>query len=383
MHTVFINYRRGDTAGEARALFTELAAILGKDSVFMDVDAIALGRDFREVVRERLESCDLMLALVGRNWVDAKNPAGQRRLEDPDDLVRLEIDAALKRNIPVTPVIVQGAQMPTVAELPKEIESFAYRNGFELSHNRWESDVQEMVKRLGLSKQRDSREIRDIETQRKTPREAGTEPGGQQPTRKPWRAIVGVSVVAIALLGGGVFYYRTVVEEKAKEAAAQLERERVERERAAAQAERERGAIQAEKERAAAQAERERAGATQRTTARALPAPVPRGPACGSTIPRPREDQFFILSWAGIEGASNYSVEVDCLGCSGRDWYSSRGSPWHVQTALGLRSPIYSSKIHVPLRKQGGLALRWRVWAVDHDGKEGQKSNWCQVACSG
>lgn len=365
MHTVFINYRRGDTAGEARALFTDLAAILGKDSVFMDVDAIALGRDFREVVRERLESCDLMLALVGRNWVDAKNPAGQRRLEDPDDLVRLEIDAALKRNIPVTPVIVQGAQMPTVAELPKEIESFAYRNGFELSHNRWESDVQEMVKRLGLSKQRDPREIRDIETERKTPREAGSEPGGQQPTRKPWRAIVGVSVVAIVLLGGGVFYYRTVVEEKAREAAAQLERERVERERAAVQA------------------ERERAGASQRTTATTLPAPVPRGPACGSTIPRPREDQFFILSWAGIEGASNYSVEVDCLGCSGRDWYSSRGSPWHVQTALGLRSPIYSSKIHVQLRQQGGLALRWRVWGVDHDGKEGQKSNWCQVAFSG
>ena len=359
MHTVFINYRRGDTAGEARALFTELAAILGKNSVFMDVDAIALGRDFREVVRERLESCDLMLALVGRNWVHAKNPAGQRRLEDPDDLVRLEIDAALKRNIPVTPILVQGAQMPTVAELPKEIESFAYRNGFELSHNRWESDVQEMIKRLGLSKQRDPREIRDIETERKTPRE-------QKPTRKPWPTIVAVSVVAIALLGGGVFYYRTVVEEKAKEAAAQLERERVERERAAA-----------------AQAERERAAAAQRTTARALPAPVPRGPACGSTIPRPREDQFFILSWAGIEGVSNYSVEVDCLGCSGRDWYSSRGSPWHVQTALGLRSPIYSSKIHVPLRQQGGLALRWRVWAVDHDGKEGQKSNWCQVAFSG
>ena len=184
MRTVFINYRRGDTAGEARALFTELAAILGKNSVFMDVDTIALGRDFRQVVRERLESCDLMLALVGRNWVDTKNPSGQRRLEDPDDLVRLEIEAALKRNIPVTPVLVQGAQMPTVAQLPEEIEYFAYRNGFELSHNRWKSDVQEMIKRLGLSKQRDH--------------------------GKPWATIVGVSVVAMVLVGGGVFYYRSL-----------------------------------------------------------------------------------------------------------------------------------------------------------------------------
>jgi hypothetical protein len=205
MHTVFINYRRDDTAGEARGLFSELEAILGKGSVFMDVDTIALGRDFRQVLRERLESCDLMLALVGRNWVDAKNSSGQRRLEDPGDYVRLEIEAALKRNIPVTPVLVQGAQMPTVAQLPNEIEAFAYRNGFELSHNRWNSDVQEMIKRLGLSKQRDHKE-----TGRK----------------KSWPTIVGVSAVAIALVGSGVFYYRTVVEEKAKKAAAQAERER-------------------------------------------------------------------------------------------------------------------------------------------------------------
>jgi hypothetical protein len=345
MPTIFINYRRDDTAGEARALFNELEAILGKDSVFMDVDTIALGRDFRQVVGECLESCDLMLALVGKNWIDAKNPSGQRRLEDPGDYVRLEIDAALKRNIPVTPVLVHGAQMPTGAQLPEEIRDLAYRNGFELSHNRWNSDVQEMIKRLGLSRRGDHKE-----TIRK----------------KAWPTIVGVSVIAVAVVGGGVFYYRTVVEDDAGKA---TEAERV---------------AQAEKEQAAAaQAARERAAAAQRTTARALPAPVPKDPPCGSTIPMPREDHFFILSWAGVEGASNYSVEVDCMGCSGREWYSFRGSPWHVQTALGLRSPIYSSKVHVQLRQQGGLALRWRVWAVDHDGKEGQKSNWCQVAFSG
>jgi hypothetical protein len=209
MHTVFISYRTGETAGEARALFSELAATLGKDSVFMDVDTIGLGRDFRQVLRERLESCDLMLALVGRNWVDTTNPSGQRRLEDPDDYVQLEIDAALKRNIPVTPVLVQGAQMPTGAQLPKEIRDFAYRNGFELSHNRWNSDVQEMIKRLGLSKQRDH-----IETGRK----------------KSWPTIVGVLVVAIALVGGGVFYYRTVVERESQGSSVSS-RERTSRER--------------------------------------------------------------------------------------------------------------------------------------------------------
>jgi hypothetical protein len=89
MPTVFINYRRDETAAEARGLFTELAAILGKHSVFMDVDTIALGRDFRQVISERLELCDLMLALVGRSWIDAKNSSGKRRLDDPNDFVRL------------------------------------------------------------------------------------------------------------------------------------------------------------------------------------------------------------------------------------------------------------------------------------------------------
>lgn len=102
----------------------------------MDVDSIALGRDFRQVLQQRLSSCDLLLALIGRDWVNAKNSSGQRRLEDPSDFVRLEIEAALKRNIPVLPVLVQGAQMPSVDELPEGIKDFAYRNGFELSHNR-------------------------------------------------------------------------------------------------------------------------------------------------------------------------------------------------------------------------------------------------------
>src|SRR5262249_34158693 len=110
MGTVFISYRREETPGEARALFNELVEKLGKNLVFMDVDSIALGREFRQVLKERLASCDLMLALIGKGWVDAKNSSGRRRLEDPNDFVRLEIETALKRNIPVTPVLLQGAQ---------------------------------------------------------------------------------------------------------------------------------------------------------------------------------------------------------------------------------------------------------------------------------
>lgn len=150
MGAIFVSYRREDSQGEARALSLELGQILGKESVFMDVDSIALGRDFRQVLHERLASCDILLALIGPEWLDAGDATGTRRLDSATDFVRQEIAAALKRNIPVTPVLVRGARMPPQEKLPDDLKDLAFRNGFELSHTRWESDVREMVKRLNI-----------------------------------------------------------------------------------------------------------------------------------------------------------------------------------------------------------------------------------------
>src|SRR5262245_7855268 len=151
MGAVFVSYRRGDSEGQARALSLELVRLLGKDSVFMDVDSIALGRDFRQVLQERLGSCDVVIALIGPAWLDAKDGSGTRRLESPSDVVRQEIATALKRNIPVIPVLLQGAQVPPPDRLPDDLKDLSFRNGFELGHTTWESDVREMVRRLGLS----------------------------------------------------------------------------------------------------------------------------------------------------------------------------------------------------------------------------------------
>ena len=151
MGAVFVSYRREVSEGQARALSLELVRLLGKDSVFMDVDGIALGRDFRQVLQERLNSCDVMLTLIGPGWVDVKDGSGMRRLDSPTDFVRLEIAAALKRNIPVIPVLLQGAQVPPPERLPDDLKDLSYRNGFEVGHATWESDVREMVRRLGLS----------------------------------------------------------------------------------------------------------------------------------------------------------------------------------------------------------------------------------------
>ena len=206
MGSVFISYRREDTEGQARALFQDLVARLGRDSVFMDVDSIGLGRDFRAVLQERLATCDVMLALIGRDWVDGKDKAGRRRLDNPGDFVRIEIAAALKRNIPVTPLLLHGAQMPTAEQLPEDLSDLPYRNGFELSHNRWDSDVQELFKRLCLVTRNDTPSGAKADSAAPTP----------QPAKKPWLAIAGAAAVAIAVAVGGFLYYEKISQEKLK-----------------------------------------------------------------------------------------------------------------------------------------------------------------------
>jgi len=115
-----------------------------------------------------------------------------------------------------------------------------------------------------------------------------------------------------------------------------------------------------------------------------LLAPTPIYPECGNAIKTPENDKMLVFKWTPVAGASNYTVEVDCFSCDKKDeWYSLSGSPWHIKHSLGFRtitSPIYSSMIH---KKSGNRPLRWRVWAVDSEGREGMKSQWCQVAFYG
>jgi hypothetical protein len=116
----------------------------------MDVDSIALGRDFRSVLRKTLEYCDLMLVVIDKDWIEAKDKEGRIRLENPDDYVRTEVEAALKRDIRIVPVLVRGAPMPAAEQLPAEIRDLAHRNAANLSPDRWESDLQDMLRRLNI-----------------------------------------------------------------------------------------------------------------------------------------------------------------------------------------------------------------------------------------
>src|SRR5262245_55391908 len=110
MPRVFISYRRDDSAHITGRIFDRLRAHFGDKVLFRDVDTIPYGRDFREVIREAVEDCTVLLAVIGPVWVDSRNEEGERRLDDPYDFVRLEIETALKRGITVIPLLVAPAR---------------------------------------------------------------------------------------------------------------------------------------------------------------------------------------------------------------------------------------------------------------------------------
>ena len=145
---VFINYRRDDAAGDAGRLYDALSVRLGKGSVFMDIDAIQPGADFADVINQAVGSCDVLVTVIGKSWISIANADGRRRLDDPRDLVRLEIQSALKHKIRVVPALVQGAQMPRADQLPKSLAKLAGRNAFEISHGRWQQDVERLITTL-------------------------------------------------------------------------------------------------------------------------------------------------------------------------------------------------------------------------------------------
>ena len=117
-------------------LAEKLKERFGRDSIFLDIDTIPFGRDIREHINNAVGQCDVLLAIIGDSWLNATDSNMNRRIDKPSDFVRLEIEAALNRNIPVVPVLVGNAEMPTEEELPKAINSLAYRNAAELRSGR-------------------------------------------------------------------------------------------------------------------------------------------------------------------------------------------------------------------------------------------------------
>jgi predicted ATPase len=148
--TVFISYRREDSAGHAGRLADTLRDELRRqDEVLRDVDElIAPGDDFRDAIRDAIDRSNVLVAVIGRRWLSCTDSAGRRRLDDEDDVVKLELLRALELGVPIVPVLVDGAEMPRPQELPPELGRLADRNALELSDTRWDADAGALIEAL-------------------------------------------------------------------------------------------------------------------------------------------------------------------------------------------------------------------------------------------
>jgi hypothetical protein len=145
---VFISYRRADSAGYSGRVMDWLDRELGRDLVFMDVDAIPLGTNFSKVLHEEVAKSGVLLAVIGPNWLDTRDEHGNRRLDNPNDFVRIEIAAALQRSIPVIPLLLDGAKIPKASDLPEDLKELALRNGMEVRHASFQDDMNRLIRGL-------------------------------------------------------------------------------------------------------------------------------------------------------------------------------------------------------------------------------------------
>jgi len=201
---IFISYRRDDTEGEAGRLFDDLTRSFGENSVFMDVDGINPGMDFRKAIDDNVSSCGVLLAMIGPTWSTIQNSGGERRLDDANDFVRVEIASALGRNIAVIPVLVHDAKMPRPGDLPENLKELAYRNSVEITHARWNSDVSLLIAALGKyvspSAATDTKPVHATVSVQLPPPNAPTEAASpRRPTSLP--LIVGVVAAIVLALG--------------------------------------------------------------------------------------------------------------------------------------------------------------------------------------
>ena len=142
---IFVSYRRGESDVHAGRLADRFIEHFGEHRVFYDVDLTEPGVDFIDQIQSAVDSSEVLIAVIGKNWVTATDSAGQKRLDNPDDYVRIAIATALKRNIRVIPLLVQGAAMPSAHELPNDLTPLTHRRAFELHDASWREEVQHLT----------------------------------------------------------------------------------------------------------------------------------------------------------------------------------------------------------------------------------------------
>jgi len=259
---IFINYRRDDSIGMAGRLHDRLSQTFGRDKVFLDVDHIPAGADFVAYLDSQVAECNVVLVVIGPNWLNAKDESGERRLDNPEDFVTIEIVAALARDIRVIPVLVDGARMPKAKELPDSLKSLTRRQAIEVRHAHFGHDAEALVKRM--------REALGEGPVIKEPNALGDEKAlsSRWLELRPGRrtAVAVVAAVVLLMIGvGGYAFVRNLIERGVHQAEMKWEEEKAKAEEkrkadeAAAEQERQaKAAAEAETKRKAEEAERQR-----------------------------------------------------------------------------------------------------------------------------
>ena len=169
---IFISYRREDTEGHTGRLHARLHARFPQKAILMDVDGLEPGVDFAKAIQESLASCDVLVAVIGRRWLTASE-GSRRRLDDPQDYVRLEIGTALKRGIRVIPVLAEGALMPQPGQLPEDLRPLTQWDALHVNHERFRADADRLVDAV-------ERALESARVERQ-----GEEMGGRRPAAGP------------------------------------------------------------------------------------------------------------------------------------------------------------------------------------------------------
>ncbi|MFC3881821.1 toll/interleukin-1 receptor domain-containing protein [Algoriphagus namhaensis] len=196
---IFVSYRRQDASGEAGRLVDNLEEVFGSEAVFLDVETLEAGLDFVQAIDQALNNCKVLIAIIGPHWANIKDADGNLRLFNEGDFIRIEISAALERDIRVIPVLVNGARMPSDSELPEELKALNRRHAHELSSSRWKYDTDQLIAVLS----------KIIEPQKKPVNPEPIRPRPiPQPKQKGWFAknylwVLGIFVVLIVLFALG------------------------------------------------------------------------------------------------------------------------------------------------------------------------------------
>jgi uncharacterized protein (DUF2252 family) len=149
---VFISYRRDDSRYQARDIHKAFCQVIPRDNVFMDVDTIPPGANFRKILQGWVNQCDVLLALIGPGWINARDPkTKRRRLDNPSDFVRVEIGEALARDIPVVPVLIDGTPVPNNGLLPDDLKELVDRQAEFVEYRTFDADVERLIRKLGLA----------------------------------------------------------------------------------------------------------------------------------------------------------------------------------------------------------------------------------------